>query len=155
MIFNQRDKRWANQKLGSLGLINMGGFGCTTCCLAEVNNYFGANCTPDQVAAKKTWYTKDGLVLWSKLNLKHAIWLRRGYRFDRDIIKEHIKNPDLAVIIEVPLGVGRHWLTGESVNWMGRIMARDPLYGDICDILKRYKSITGYSTFKRRTPPLA
>lgn len=154
MIFNQRDPKWSGVKLGSKGLITMGAYGCTTCCIAEVNNKLGAACLPPDVANHKDWYTPEGLVLWSKLNLKNAVWKWRGYRFDKKVIVDHIKDKDKAVIIEVPLGAGKHWLTGESVNMFGRIMARDPWHGDICDVLKRYKKVTGYATFVRRDPPL-
>lgn len=154
MTFSQRNPKWSGQKLGKKGLITIGGFGCTTCCLAEVNNEFGANCTPDQVAAHHEWYTPEGLVLWQNLKLKHAIFLTRGYGFNKSIIKEHIKNPDLAVILEVKLGAGKHWLKAESINFLGQIWAKDPLRGDECDVVKRYGAITGYATFKRRTPPL-
>lgn len=151
-ILSQRDPRWANVKLGSKGLITIGAYGCTTTALAEVNNEFGASCTPQQVAEHLDWYTPEGLVLWTKLNMQKAAFEPNGrvYGYNPQRVKESIKNSDKSCLLEVKLGHGKHWLKGESITVIGRIMARDPWTGKIVDVVRQYGPITGSAHFTRR-----
>lgn len=150
-IFSQKNKVWAEKKLGGSAL-KMKDYGCTTTALAEVNNRFGANCTPDQVAAHKNWYTATGLVLWSALELQHAIFEWRQYGYNAAKVLEALDDPNnKAVLLEVNMpGAAKHWLKAEGLGDDGVIYARDPINGSIVDVKKKYGSITGSAHFKKR-----
>lgn len=155
IILSQRDPLWADAKLGSRGLLTIGAEGCTTTCLAMLNNKFGANCTPDQVAAHLDWYTPEGLILWDKLNLQKAktdvVCRERSPVLER--IRDYIRLPrEKGVLIEVSVPKGKHWLLGDHLDIFGNIFAIDPWRGDICDIGKRYGQITGSAHFSIRNP---
>lgn len=155
-ILAQRDPRWASVHLG-LSDLRISGYGCTTCGIAEINNDFGQNCTPDQVAEHVDWYTADGLVLWAKLNLKSAVFepMGRVYTYDKARIDASVKDvKNKRVLLRVNLLHGYHWLKATQYNSKGRLMAHDPWVGDECDVVARYGAITGSAHFARRVPPL-
>lgn len=114
-----------------------------------VNNDFGENCTPAQVADHLDWYTPGGLVLWTKLALKKTSFVWRTYGFDQNDINKQVADPDKRVLLQVPLSHGSHWLKATHVL-KGHLMADDPWFGDECDVLRRYGKITGSALFKRR-----
>lgn len=153
MILSQRDPRWKNHPLG-LSNLTIGGEGCTTTCIAMVNNDFGQNCTPDQVADHIEWYTRAGLILWPKLLLKGAVWTWREYGFNWDKIGKAVADPNQRVLIEVPMAHGSHWLKATRLDEMGHLLAYDPWFGDECSVIARYKKIIGSSFFTRRDPVL-
>lgn len=153
-ILNQKDPKWASLKLGSKGLLTIGGYGCTTTGLAEINNLFGANCTPSDVAAHIDWYTPEGLVLWAKLDLKYAAFdpMGRVYNFDLNRIVESLTTYGKACLLQVKIpGFDKHWLKGEAVGYDGKIYARDPLSGSIIDVVAKYGAITGSAHFSKKT----
>ena len=123
-ILCQRNPLWAEKKLGASSL-SIGDYGCTSSMLAEINNRFGANATPADVAAHKEWYTSAGLILWPKLDLKFAIFedMGRVYGFNEARVLEALNDPNnKAVGLEVNIPkAGKHWLKGDlcagSLGW--------------------------------------
>lgn len=150
-IFSQKNPLWAKKLLGASKL-TMAGYGCTTTALAEVNNRFGANCTPDQVAAHKDWYTATGLIMWNALDLQHAVFEWRYYGYNSAKVLEALNDPNnKAVLLEVNMpGAAKHWLKGEAIGNNNVIYARDPIDGSMVDIAKKYGAITGSAHFKKR-----
>ena len=150
--FSQRDKRWCGDKLGNSNL-SLGDYGCTTVCLSLVNNKFGANCVPSDVAAHKDWYTDSGLLLWNQLSMQNAVFEPNGrvYSYNDVTVRSYIKSPEKAVILEVQLPKGgKHWLFGYSISIFGRVMCIDPWTGTVVDIIKKYGVPTGAAYFTKR-----
>lgn len=48
-LYNQRDKRWANKKLGFSTVSTLGLYGCLVTCLAMIAKYFGEKTDPDKM----------------------------------------------------------------------------------------------------------
>lgn len=149
-ILSQKDKAWSLKKIGASTLL-IRDYGCTTTALAELNNRFGANCNPADVASHTEWYTPAGLVLWDKLDLKYASFVPNGriYGFNKAQIIAALMLPnENGVLLEVAIpGALKHWLFGEGFGTDGTIYARDPINGSIVDIVKKYGKITGSAHF--------
>lgn len=149
-ILCQRSAEWKDKLLGSSKL-KIGDYGCTSTAIAEVNNLFGAECTPADVAAHKEWYTKDGLILWPKLNLQKANFIWRHYNFNPAIISQNILDRDKAVLLEVNMPrANKHWLFAEAISDDGQIFARDPWTGYIVNVFQKYGAVTGFALFSRK-----
>lgn len=152
-IFSQQNPQWAGVPLGSKGQIHMKDSGCTTTALAELNNAFGANCTPDQVAAHTDWYTPTGLILWTNLALQHAQFepMGRVYGFNQPKIVDSLTSIGKGCLIQVAIPkAGNHWLKGEAVGYNNAIYARDPWTGTIVDVIAKYGAITGSAHFTQK-----
>ena len=142
----QRNPSWSEQKIGASQL-TLGKYGCTTTSLSELSFYFGCPLTPPQIAKNIDWYTPEGLVIWRNLKFTNFTFEKRlNSRIDA-AINESLKDPDKAVMVEVE---GRHWLTviGKTF-WGNDWKAIDPWFGGTCNVLQRYKYISGSSHFKR------
>lgn len=146
-FLSQRDPRWAEKKLGASSL-TIGRYGCTTTCCSMLSDYFGCYTSPDQIAAHKDWYTPEGLVLWIRFKFEKMKFTWRDYKRDDAKIKEALKDPNQAVILQVDNG--SHWVVALSATWFGNsYMIADPWDGTKCDVIKRYKNITGAAFFQR------
>jgi len=108
---SQRDKRWANIKLGTSNL-TIGQAGCTITCIAML-----ADLTPDDVNNRlkvANGYANTNLVVWSKI--KEAIsWLEfewRGYSYENTKVASAIsKNGSCLVEVDgTPIGGSKHWV---------------------------------------------
>nr|QGH72398.1 MAG: hypothetical protein [Podoviridae sp. ctka020] len=151
-ILCQRDLRWKDRKIGASDL-SLGDYGCTTTGLAEVNNKFGANCTPLDVANHEEFYTLTGLVLWTKIDMKFALpeASPRVYGCNLARITDSLSLPNKAVLLEVQLSKTlKHWLFGEAIGYNNQIYARDPWDGTLVDILYKYGKITGSAHFLKK-----
>lgn len=144
---SQRDPRWAATKLGGSAL-TVGRFGCTTTCLSMLSDYFGHWLDPASIAEHRDWYTKGGLVIWGKLampGMQHVGRLR--YRSDTSIMRS-LKNPNLAVMLEV--NYGAHWVVAVRKTFFGTdYLCIDPWTGKVCTAVGDYKNITGSAHFQR------
>ena len=148
-ILSQRDKRWATIKLGESNLI-LGRYGCTTCCISMLSDYFGSFHDPADLAVKTLKYTADGLILWQSVNnIEHMAFEKRLYkRNDAEILKS-LKDPKGAVILEV--ANYSHWVVAIGKTLLGNdYKIVDPWDATICKILKKYHNITGSSHFIRK-----
>lgn len=151
MILCQQNHLWADKHLG-LSTLKIGPYGCTTCCIAMINNRFGANCTPDEVAAHTDWYTRQGLILWNKLHLKNAIFDWREYGLNLVRIKQYLSDPNKAVMIEVQLPhEKKHWMLVdyEDPKILEHFWCDDPWSG-IQTISSHYGPVTGAAFFNKR-----
>ena len=110
MIYlSQRDPEWKGKLLGASKL-TMGDYGCTTTCISMLSDYFKPWVSPAVIAANKNNYTRDGLVLWDKLELPTFKFEKRlRIRNDSEIMAS-VEDPRKAVILEVEIPKGRHWL---------------------------------------------
>jgi len=133
-------------------------YGCYTCVLAEINNLFGANCTPVDVAAKVNLYQKDGQirnsVLATEAGLKNTVFVQAvGYdEALMDAVLGDWANKQIAVKVKIPKG-GTHFMKLAQKNGYGRYQCHDPYSGGIVDI-NHYGPVLGLRLFKKRTPPL-
>lgn len=153
MILSQRDPRWRSEHLG-YSQLTIGGEGCLTTVLAMINNQFGQNCTPADVAKHHEFYNQAGLILWNNIDMKGAVPQTnpRSYGFDKARILAALLDPiNQQVALEVQLSHGTHWLRASGLNGDGAILADDPWFGDNCDIVKRYGAITGAGFFKKHS----
>ena len=151
-ILRQTNPVWKNLSLGGSKL-TIGGFGCTSTALAEANNKFGAQCTPVDVSNHKEFYTSEGLILWTKLDLKYVKFEANGreYKYNEQRIFDSLTNPKKCVLLQVMFPkAGQHWVFGEALGDENIIYARDPFYGDICDVKRRYGAIIGSAHFERK-----
>lgn len=147
MIFlSQRDQRWSQIKLLPSNL-TIGRYGCTTCCISMLSDYFGCFESPDRIIGKEVKYTKDGLVIWSSINFPKFTFRERFYGQDNQKILEALKNPKKAVILNV--NDGQHWVVGLSKTLIGNdYLAADPWNGKKISVLKTYRNITGGAIFQ-------
>ena len=148
---SQRDKLWADAKLGASNL-TCGSYGCTSTSLSMLSSYFGCYKSPLEIAHNAHNYTPDGLVIWKNLSFNKMKFDRRAYSFERLEVIKALRDSDRAVLLEVQLGKGRHWLAGVKYDIFGRIIAVDPwlLPAQKVDILKKYGVITGAAYFSRK-----
>ena len=121
-----------------------------------INNLFGANCIPPQVAAHTDWYTPQGLILWNNLNLKDAEFVWREPGLDIPRISAALKDPNQAVMIEVTRPNGtKHWMLAEAEDTTSAsvFVCADPWSGQQ-KLSDYYGPISGAAFFKKRTPAL-
>ena len=160
MIYlSQRDLRWAGDKLGA-SKITVGKFGCTTTVISMIAHDFGCYKTPLELAHNANNYTADGLVLWNRLNKTFEgqmrfVWRGYGYKgagyvspmLDFTPILKALANPNQRVILQV--NDGAHWVKLNKKNLIGKDWtAIDPWDGKECQVLAKYKNITGYAIFE-------
>lgn len=157
-IFSQRNHLWSNQKLGSTNL-TIGADGCYTCVLAEINNIFGANCTPVDVANHKEWYNSNGEILNSVLatskGLKNTIFEAAG-AYDEEKIDKYLADwteKQMAVKVQLPRG-GTHFMKIDQKDPVTqKYLCDDPYSGRQVDI-DHYGPIIGIRYFSKRIPTL-
>jgi hypothetical protein len=113
-----------------------------------MSSYFGCFYTPEEISRKYEWYTSDGLIIWDKLFFPCVKFMIRDYRYSPELVKKAIKDPKQAVLLQV--NDGQHWVIGAKYNLFGRLMAVDPWDGKLCDVLSKYRNITGAAYFKSK-----
>ena len=144
----QRDSRWASARLLP-STLTIGRYGCTSTCVCMVASYFKCFVTPENAVNTRNFYTKDGLILWNKLNWPNFKPLQRFYSQDDKLIEEALKNPDKHVILNV--ASGSHWVLPTSKTlWGNDYKIIDPWDGSICNAKGRYKNINGGEIFVRK-----
>ena len=145
-ILCQRDSAWSSVNLGNSPL-KIGRYGCTTTCASMLSDYFGCYQQPDDIARHVDWYTKDGLILWSKLNFSKMAFVWRFYKFQTDSINSAIKDPNLACMLEVD---NCHWVVALSkLPFVNVYRIADPWDSKI-KLSTSYKNITGGAIFRRK-----
>jgi len=154
MIFKQRD--YPNVMLGASNL-SIAEDGCYTCVLAEINNLFGANCTPPDVAAHKNFYDLNGImqnaVLATDQGLKNTVFDGAG-AFDPVKMDQYLadwKNKQMAVKVQLPRG-GTHFMKVDQKE-LGNYLCDDPWSGSKVPI-NHYGPVLGVRYFSKRVPPL-
>ena len=137
--------------------------GCYTCVLAEINNLFGANCTPPEVAAHVEFYTSAGMILNTILatdkGLKNTVFDWSDNFAPNELPTEKMdeyladwRNKQMAVRVLLPRGT-THFMKVNHKNFLGRYMCDDPYSGGVVDI-NHYGPATGIRYFSKRVPAL-
>lgn len=136
---SQRDYRWANEKIGDTNS-TIGKLGCLITSLAMFSGEM-----PNQVESRLK-FNENAELIWKSIDDA-----KLPFTFDmRHYTSSGIDNyTNQYIVVEVE---GRHWL-----SYLGNGKANDPWLGDECEVLQRYKSITGYAvlTPKIVIPPWA
>ena len=154
ILYSQRDPSWAELKLGDSPL-TMGRYGCTTSCIAMLSTYFQPFIpyTPGSIInasqPRHLRYTAPGgLILWPSAKFEHFAFYRRVYERNDAEIQRHMKDPNLAVILEV--ANRSHWVVGVSRNPItGSYKIADPWIGDYATMARYKNDITGAAYFGR------
>lgn len=124
-FFGQRDKRWANVKVGQTNR-TLSSIGCTTCTLSDATSYFKIEKTPD-VLAKTLDYTPDALILWGSLPKVGLKLKQRFYGYKKDIIAAGLKDPNTTVSLNVDGGA--HWVFAlKAIPFTNSYLVHDPWY---------------------------
>ena len=148
---SQLDKRWAGNNIGP-GPLKMGRYGCTTTMISMMAFYVGNPILPDEIASHKNWYTDANysagpcLVLWDKLKIAGLQFTSRVRGFDKARVLKDLASPDMLVGLQV--NNGKHWVWLLGKTWFGDFSAADPINGKRCNVLSKYKNITGSVHFK-------
>ena len=150
-IYSQLDPKWSKMPIGKTK-ITVGQQGCTLTDICMVASYFGETITPAQLSAVPGLFNKDAKIIWSVLNkvFKTFQWDYRGYGNQSAKIKQHLTDPNKAVILQV--NNEQHWVLPTKTTPDNKSYAIiDPWGGvRIPDVIKKYKNITGSSYFSRK-----
>lgn len=161
LILSQRDSRWSGDKLGASRL-TVGRWGCTTTVISMISHDFACYKSPLELAHNANNYTPDGLILWNRLNetfKEHMRFVWRGYgakgratpMTDFSPLHKALANPNQRVALEV--NDGAHWVKLVRKNTLGSDWTIiDPWDGRECNVIARYKNITGYAIFEDLQP---
>lgn len=148
-ILKQGDLLWGDTTIGSTTL-KLKDFGCTITSLSMLSDYFtkfgGIFIDPGQLA-KKLKFTANGLIIWSSVRSPtinfNFEW--RQYGHDQKRIDASLKDPKKAVILEVALGKGKHWVVAlRRIPLTNTYWIADPLTGKK-GLSSSYGKITGSS----------
>lgn len=158
MILCQQNHLWAGDFLGNTNL-TISRDGCYTCVLAEINNIFGANCAPPDVAKHKEWYNTNGEILNSVLatteGLKNTIFEGAG-AYDEIKMDEYLADwteKQMAVKVQLPRG-GTHFMKIDQKDPVTqKYLCDDPYSGKQVDI-DHYGPVIGIRYFSKRSPAL-
>lgn len=113
-----------------------------------LSDYFGSYVSPAQMAKNPAYYTKDGLIIWQALSFKKMKFVVREHGEKRQNILAAIKDPDMAVILQVDNG--RHWVAAMGVTKDGKdYIVADPWLGKKINAKAVYKNVTGAAYFER------
>jgi hypothetical protein len=117
-----------------------------------LSDYFECFKNPKEIAANKDWYTKAGLVIWSKLSFDKMTFFRREYGEPTAAILNALADPDKGVILQV--NDGAHWVVAYSKGVLSGkdYWCIDPWTGKKCLVKKTYHNITGAAFFARKKP---
>lgn len=147
-VFSQRDRKWANDKMGESGL-TLHNYGCTVTSLASLLCALGYDETPKTVNRKLSahggYYKKTALILWSAVS---RIWtklkfVKRAYNYNNLEVIWYVYGKRIPVLVEVngaKIGAARHW-----VLFVGDKKMIDPWYGRIS--VTNYYPTTGYTLY--------
>lgn len=147
-ILSQHDLLWASRKLGSSNM-TVGRYGCTTTCISMLSDYFGSYKSPVELASNTNNYTSNGLIIWKNLKFDKMKFDRRSYLQDNTGIHQALIDPNKAVMLEV--NDSQHWVVALRPTWFSNsYWVADPWSGDKCNVIRRYKNITGAAFFSRK-----
>lgn len=145
----QRDPRWSQITLGQTPF-TIGRWGCTTCCLSMLSDYFDCYYSPDELAKTILQYTKDGLIVWKSVNkmAKMQFEKRLFGQCNHEEIQKSLKDPKKAVILEVE---GKHWVLATSkIPYTKTYWIIDPWTGTKKTTMAYKNKITGSAHFSSK-----
>jgi hypothetical protein len=144
IIYNQRDPKWAGQRLGTVNGVTIGTDGCYVTSLAMACCYFGYIVTPaelDDIFTDRKLYVSGNLVtddLLTKITPPavklYGVFHYDSTKADLNKLKQLLSDPSLFVVLEVDFdhnagnGIQTHFLP--AVRFEGdRLIVADPWYG--------------------------
>jgi len=133
-IFMQNDSQWAEDSIGK-SHYKMKSHGCLVSVIASVCEYHGVNMDPgklNEVFTKNGVYTKDGNVIWYKINSAIPT-IDYKYRriFSRKLIEKDLEKGLLPVVMVKYRGSGiHHWVSIVGAS-NGEFLIVDPLSSEI------------------------
>lgn len=126
VLLNQFDKRWAKVKMTPSNL-TLGRFGCLVASLCMLSDYFNCFVIPPQAIDNQVKLTKDGYLIWEKLNFEKFKFEKRIRYYDPVTIADSLKDPNKAVCLNI--NNGGHWVVGIRKDLFGNYVVADPLGG--------------------------
>lgn len=133
--------------------------GCYDCVVAEINNIFGANCTPVDVAAHESFFDANGImqnaVLATNEGLKNTIFDGAG-AYDEVKIDQYLadwESKQMAVKVQLPRNETHFMKIDQKDPVTGRYICDDPYTGNKVDI-EHYGPVIGIRYFSKRVPAL-
>lgn len=147
VYFCQRDPRWASLKIPPSSL-TVGRYGCTLTCLAMLSSYFQPTRSPEEIIPKLQ-FTADGRIIWASVNFENWRFKERVHNFNPSAVQQHIKDHDLAVMLEI--AAGSHWVV--AIKWSpikSLIQIADPWNGSKTIMSRYHSDITGAAYFERK-----
>lgn len=147
ILYSQRDPKWRSLQVGSAGR-PMAQIGCVVTAIAMLTTYFRPMRSPADVL-RHCRFTPDGRIIWASCNFENFRWYQRVYVRHDQGIKQHIKHPNLAVVLQV--ADRTHWVVGIGVPLFGGpLRIADPLLGDRASMSRYQDNITGAAYFIRK-----
>lgn len=133
----------------------MARWGCTTCGISMLSDYFGDYHTPLTLAKDPHHYTASGLVLWQNFKFETFKFVWRDYKEDTTRILDALKDPKKAVMFQVDNG--KHWVVGiRPANWVERFAHKgdyviaDPWTGKKVWAKQVWHNITGAAYWEKK-----
>jgi lysozyme len=146
--YSQNNPLWKNDKMGSSSL-TLGKYGCTSSVYCTQASWFGDTITPKELAKHKEAYTKDGLIIWQKLDaiFEHTKFLIRVRQFNEAMIDDALKDTNKACIVNVDFGY--HWTAVLKKTYLG-YTASDPWPFPSVNRNYKNKDISGFAILTRK-----
>ncbi len=144
-IFNQQD--YPKDYLGKTKY-TIAKWGCLTVTLNMIYNYInGKNIEPPKVA-QMFKYLNTGDLIWSSIDILGLKMIERVRTYRKDLIDKAYAIDGEYVALQVN---SSHWVwvIGRYIPLLGYRVA-DPLHGDRCYVLSRYKKITGHAVIIKK-----
>ena len=116
-LLSQRDKQWANVKIGRSNL-TVGNYGCVITDLSMLSDWYsryrgsGEFKTPETLA-RKLEFTHNGLLYWGSIEKVLGFkfdW--RSYIYDEKRISDALGGKNTSCLIRIYGGAKTHWLIG-------------------------------------------
>lgn len=144
---SQKDARWSGKKIGS-SYLTVGRMGCCLTSISMLSDLFGQWLPPDAIASHVDWFTPQGLVLWTKLNVAGMKFVWRQYGRNDAKILAALKDPKQGVILQVSHGT--HWVVAvRKMWWKNDYVTVDPWTGRVGAAVGDYSNITGAAFFTK------
>ncbi len=147
---SQRDPKWDDTKIGKTKF-TVGALGCTitSACMVHSKFYPKDFIKPNEAAA--IWdFTSQALLKWTS-DFDGMEFIKRGYGYNVQDIKEFATKENCGVIVQVENGT--HWCAVSSWNHIfNRPILHDPWTGEVLWFwTRKYRNITGYALFKKKS----
>lgn len=146
-IYSQQDPLWKHEFIGQTKF-TIEYFGCTLSCVAMIATYFGDNFTPSHIA-KKCKYTGDARIYWQSVDFPHFRFFGRYYSYYPSLIDKALKDPNLAVILQV--NNEKHWVVATGKTWFSdKYKIADPIDGSRATLARYGNKVNGFAVFARK-----
>lgn len=129
--------------------LTVGRWGCTITCISMLSDYFGSYKSPAELAQNANLFTSDGLVIWNRLDFQNMKFVTRMYGDNEASIKESLRDPNKAVLLQVDNG--QHWILPTRETYVANdYLAVDPWTAKFCAAKGDYRNVTGSAHFMRK-----